>query len=41
MQKGDTSLMNALNYWQEAHGETPDDKTSSLSTRDVFKHSIS
>ena len=41
MQKEHTSLMKAPNYRKKAQGEIPDDKTSSLSTRDVTKHSMS
>ena len=40
MQK-DRSLMNAHIYWKQAQGEIHDNKTSSLSTGDVIKHSIS
>ena len=39
MQKQDLSLMNARSYWKQAQGEIPDDKASSLSARDVIKHS--
>ena len=29
--------MNARSYWKQAQGDIPEDKTSSLSTRDVIK----
>ena len=32
--------MNAHSYWNQAQGEIPDGKTSSLSTWDVSKHCI-
>ena len=33
--------MNARSYWKQAQAEIPDDEPSSLSTRDVLKHSTS
>ena len=41
MHKKDTYLMNARSYCKQAHGEIPDDKTSSISTREVIKQSMS
>ena len=41
MQIEDTSRIKANSYWKQAQGEIPDEKTSSLSTRDVNKHSLS
>ena len=41
MQKEDTSLMTVRSYCKQARGDISDDKTASLSTRGVFKHSIS
>ena len=40
MQNENTSLMNGRSYWKKSQGEIPDDKTSSLSTRDVTKHRV-
>ena len=38
--KKKTSLMNARSNCKQAQGEIHDDKTSSLSTPDVIKHSM-
>ena len=37
MQKEDICPMTTRSYWKQAQGEIPDDKTLSLSTRDVIK----
>ena len=41
MLKENTSLMNTRSYCQQAQGDIPDDKTSSPSTADAIKHSMS
>ena len=41
MQKEDTYLFNAHSYYEQAHGEIANDKTSISATRNVSRHSMS